>query len=544
MILFELEVLHEGDEVGAKIGNPETKDPKTLSQKTTAGSSAASVHQKENMNGNTSAASNRQNQYQKRNESYANNETMNSSSGNLSEHLTMPIDSLSPYQNKWVIKARVTSKSAIRTWSNQRGEGKLFSMDLCDESGEIRATAFQAQVDKFYGLIEIEKVYYISKCQLKAANKQYSKLNNDYEMTFTNETVVQLCEDDISGIPVIKYEIIPISTLSDKKPGDIVDIIGVATNASDLANITAKATGRELTKREVTLVDQSNASITLTLWGEEAKSFDMAGQPVILAKGVRIGEFGGGKTLSTVSGSVIKQNPDLKEGHQLRGWFENGGNSNDIAQLSARTQGGSFGSSDWMTFQDMNIKNLGAGDKPDYFQVKGFIHSIRASNSFYKACPQPDCQKKVVDQENGIYRCDKCNADFRDFKYRLLVNVSFILFETSSPCVTNFIKFQMLVGDWTGNRWVTVFSEAAEAMLGKTAAEVGEALEHDKERADAIFSEVAFQPKVFKMRTKVETYGDVPRNKTTALTITDVNFKEYNKYLLDNIHRLTGIGKA
>ena len=35
---------------------------------------------------------------------------------------------------------RVTKKSDIRTWSNARGEGKLFSLELMDESGEIRCT--------------------------------------------------------------------------------------------------------------------------------------------------------------------------------------------------------------------------------------------------------------------------------------------------------------------------------------------------------------------------------------------------------------------
>lgn len=75
---------------------------------------------------------------------------------------THPISSLSPYQNKWVIKARVTSKSAIRTWNNAKGEGKLFSMDLMDESGQIRATAFRDQVDKFYDMIEVSLPFFLN----------------------------------------------------------------------------------------------------------------------------------------------------------------------------------------------------------------------------------------------------------------------------------------------------------------------------------------------------------------------------------------------
>lgn len=125
--------------------------------------------------------------------------------------------------SRWVIKARVTSKSPIRTWSNAKGEGKLFSMDLMDESGEIRATAFRDSCDKFYDLIEVDKVYFISKCQLKPANKQYSTLNNDYEMTFTNDTIVQLCQDDDdTGIPQIQYNLVPISQIANLEPRSVV----------------------------------------------------------------------------------------------------------------------------------------------------------------------------------------------------------------------------------------------------------------------------------------------------------------------------------
>jgi replication factor A1 len=34
----------------------------------------------------------------------------------------------------WTIKARVTAKSEIKHWSNQRGDGKLFNVTLMDET--------------------------------------------------------------------------------------------------------------------------------------------------------------------------------------------------------------------------------------------------------------------------------------------------------------------------------------------------------------------------------------------------------------------------
>ena len=82
----------------------------------------------------------------------------NSSTVDTSSLNVFPIASLTPYQNKWTIKARVTHKSDIRRWSNSRGEGHLFAMDLIDESGEIRATAFKEQCDKYYNMIEVGKV--------------------------------------------------------------------------------------------------------------------------------------------------------------------------------------------------------------------------------------------------------------------------------------------------------------------------------------------------------------------------------------------------
>jgi len=51
----------------------------------------------------------------------------------------------------------------MRRWSNARGEGTLFSIDLLDDKGgEIRGTFFKETADKFFNMIEQGKVYILS----------------------------------------------------------------------------------------------------------------------------------------------------------------------------------------------------------------------------------------------------------------------------------------------------------------------------------------------------------------------------------------------
>jgi hypothetical protein len=91
-----------------------------------------------------------------------------------SDNGVMPISSLTPYTNRflivdlnflidalhrWTIKARITNKSDIRRWSNQKGEGTLFSIDLLDASGgEIRGTFFKETCEKWFPILELHKV--------------------------------------------------------------------------------------------------------------------------------------------------------------------------------------------------------------------------------------------------------------------------------------------------------------------------------------------------------------------------------------------------
>lgn len=97
-----------------------------------------------------------------------------------------------------------------------------------------------------------------------------------------------------------------------------------------------------------------------------------------------------------------------------------------LLQLSS-TGGGSF-STEWLDFMDVLDKNIGNAEKADYFQCKAVVNAVRTKSAYYKACSTPDCNRKVQDQGNGMYRCEKCNTDLPNFNYRLLLSVSWFFF--------------------------------------------------------------------------------------------------------------------
>ncbi|CAH2228915.1 jg1374 [Pararge aegeria aegeria] len=251
MIILDVTIISPGTEVGKKLGDPQTWSEDSVTTTAPAPSPMRPVPQPTPAQVHSLAKP-------------AAGPNLDSSL--LGSQMTHPIASLSPYQNKWVIKARVMNKSPIRTWSNAKGEGKLFSMDLCDESGEIRATAFRNECEKFFDIIQVDKVYYISRCQLKTANKQFTALKNDYEMTFNADTVVAECMEDASTLPTVKYDFVPISDIANKNSDTILDVIGVCKSASDVQELTAKNTGKLLKKREATLVDQSGGAVSINLF--------------------------------------------------------------------------------------------------------------------------------------------------------------------------------------------------------------------------------------------------------------------------------------
>lgn len=413
----------------------------------------------------------------------------------LNREAISPISVISPYFSAWIIRARVTSKGDIKTYNNKKGPGKLFNFNVIDESGEIRITAFNSEVTRFYDLIEEGKVYYISKGVTKAANKQFNTLKSDYEITLEKGSIIEPCLDaDVNAsMPKICFTFLPIADLTNKEEKSAVDIIGVIRSVAQVEILHSKKTNKELTKRDITLVDRSLAEARFTLWSEKAIHFAGTVGEILAIKSAMVGEFNG-KTLSTSANSTIQLNPDIPEAPLLKNWYMNQGVTETFTCLSRPAE--SPGAKDDCAIGQIN-ESVVNPNTPTYFTINGTVTRLnKAMNQMYKSCGFNDCQKKVEDSENGIYKCSKCGHEGPGFTWRLLLSL-------------------MLV-DATGSIWVTVFQEMAEKLIGHKVEELALLNETDPDKVGRVIKGLCYKMYTARIGVRLEEYNKEKRLRSTA----------------------------
>lgn len=441
----------------------------------------------------------------------------------------IPIHGLSPYSSIWTIKARVTAKSTLKQYTNARGDGKVFSFDLIDsDRGEIRVTCFNAVADQFYHQIEIGRVYLISKGSLKPAQKNFNHLPNEHELTLDITSSIQPCDDDKS-IPMRTFNFRPISDIESMENSSVMDVIGVVFYISPTTSI-MKKNGTETQKRALQLKDMSGCSVELTLWGnfchEEGQQLqntcDSGAFPVVAVKAARVGEFNG-KVLGTMFNSQLFIEPDCPEAYRLKEWFDKEGKNAPTISLSRESS--NFGKTDMRkTISQIKDEKLGTSEKPDWISVCASVAFIKSDSFCYTGCPimigDKKCAKKVSNNGDGKWRCDRCDQYVDTCEYRYLL--------------------QLQLQDHTGLTWATAFQECAEEIMGLPAKDLYymKYEEQDDERFAQIIRKVLFTKYIFKLKVKEETYGDEQRVKSTVVKAEKVDLVSESRFVLDLIDKL------
>ena len=134
-------------------------------------------------------------------------------------------------------------------------------------------------------------MYFFSGGRLKIANKKFSQLKNEYEITFDERSEIREAPDDTS-ISKMVYEFTKIADLANKAKDEVVDVIGVVKTSSDVQALQSKTLSREIYKRELFIMDDTNTECRVTLWGDKAQQdLPWSSHPVVAFKRVAVGDI-------------------------------------------------------------------------------------------------------------------------------------------------------------------------------------------------------------------------------------------------------------
>ncbi|CAA0840645.1 Replication protein A 70 kDa DNA-binding subunit B [Striga hermonthica] len=441
-----------------------------------------------------------------------------------------PLVSLNPYQGNWTIRVRVTSKGNMRSYKNARGEGCVFNVELTDEDGtQIQATMFNEAARKFFDKFQMGKVYYISKGTLKVANKQYKTVQNDYEMTLNENSVVEEINSEPAFIPETKFSFVPIDELGPYVNGrELVDVVGVVQSVSPTMSIRRKSNNEAVPKRDITIADETKKTVVVSLWGDHATNvgqelLDMSDKsPVVAIKALKVGDFQG-VSLSAVSKSVVVVNPDTPEAKKLRSWYDSEGKDTSLASIGAGlnplAKGGARSLySDRVSLSHItNDPSLGE-DKPVFFCIKAYISYIKQDQAmWYRACKT--CNKKVTEAVGSRYWCEGCQKNEDDCSLRYVMVVKVL--------------------DASGEAYLSVFNEQAEKIIGCSADELNELRTQDGDSSYQMkLKDAMWVPYLFRVSVTPHEYNNDRKQRITIRAVSPVDYATESKYLLEEISKM------
>jgi replication factor A1 len=422
----------------------------------------------------------------------------------------MPIKGLSPYTNgRWRIKARILNKSDIRKFTNSRGEGQLFKVELADASGETSGTFFGRAVDTFYNILQEGKVYTFSRGAIKVGNPRWDR--SEHVITFEERAQIEPVAEEDSSIPGVTYDFQPLSQVEAAAPGTIMDVASVVHSVGELQTFTSRNTGRELTKREVGLFDTSGPDggcfVELTLWANRAADFKMEVGQAIFFKGARVSEFNGTKNLA--SPISYEANPDDQKAFALVQAFQAFKMRGGSAPTLRVGGGGAAGMR--KTIEAMKEEDVGLGPPPAYGQVLdpsgprsihrhtvlAYVTNMPDRMPCYASCPemvgegekQRPCSKKVTEDVPGTWRCNAGHVCQQPV-YRYLCRLT--------------------VADSTEQVEVNIYDQVAPKLFGCDAAQAAQAWTMQPE---SLQQQVVFKKLALRVRSQREVWQEAERIK-------------------------------
>lgn len=226
-----------------------------------------------------------------------------------------------------------------------------------DSKDDIRITAFKEKCEKEFDKIKVGEVYLVSGGSVQQDNKKYSRTTSIYKISLSNNSVIEPCADE-RNCPPISYDFRKIDQLRDAL-GSYLHVIAIIKSVGSVEIVKNKKTKELVNKRDLMLLDDSKASIVLTLWDDTAINFIAEEGDVLVARELRVSEFNG-IGLSATKNSFIEINPQSERAFELKSWYNRVKDNLETVCLTEKFSPGSF-RADWRNLRDIHISNVGDG---------------------------------------------------------------------------------------------------------------------------------------------------------------------------------------
>lgn len=342
---------------------------------------------------------------------------------NFDHELYTEIANLNAYDRSWKIKGRIIKKSDLKEFNSRGKEGCIFSIVILDATRSIQGTFFNEMGRQYFNTLQVGKVYAFADGVIKSSGT-FNSTDNKLEINFGDKAEIVEKSDDTS-ILGYHFSFAKISEISIRKENEIIDVIAVVQECNPVKEINLKS-GENKEVREIVFKDDTNHTISMTLWGSAATEYDIPKDTIVVLQGVMIKEYNG-RTLSFLKSSkVIEKIPEIARYRELLMWRNsNRGTDDNLVSLAGEKV---IHKMKLFKVAQMNGESSLLMDDHDdtklYFSV--IVSFVRLmGNLYYDACEDPKCMKKVIRNTYGTYDCEKCNKTFDKPKPRFFCNIKF-----------------------------------------------------------------------------------------------------------------------
>ena len=451
---------------------------------------------------------------------------------NEEEIVYTPLKQLTTFSRDFVIFVRVLKKSEIKLFetrnngiSNSNSQGKLFYFIVLDkEDNEMQCTCFNKAADKFFNVIEEDKLYEIKGGYVKINDRKFTRNKSDYKIVLEENSVITKKMDN----GLIKQKPMNITLIKDIQKLKLYTVIDLCAIVLDVGEKMMKNTrnGNQPLKK-ITIGDISQYKIELSLWRMHSQ-WEVQKGDILLLHNVKVGEFKG-RNVSTFDDTSIKINPSnsyecvkkLEEflknkKFNLENYFLELENINEIRAQKAKELEES-------TFCTVHIRDVleyldDIDDVINISKISATVTQIMHNEkNFYMGCNDRNCKRKLILEENNEFFCPNCRRKTKNPNY--------------------YYTLSLRVKDASCEQWIDIFGKTAENVMQYTAEEYKDILKRgEEEKLKEISERIEFKDFNFWVKPKLQMFNMSSKKKLYAYRIEPVDKKCETYKLVDYLY--------